>query len=292
MNSNIDYYRILGVLDDAEDVVIRAAYRALAQRYHPDKWRGDVAEATRRMAEINAAYGVLSDAAKRASYDSKRGDGAFDPDPESRDKSEEFGNEVDEKWRFACEYFPDLINIANDLNKLSSTLAFTFRLTLIDSQGFSDSRKTAQKLENKYLEKYFGKNEKLKKYAKSLIINGRKYAAKELNKVVCVLGENFPIDMIIKRIEDKFPPLIKRKYSVDNIDEKKQKLINSIYNFYAYRTLAVDFVSCIGGELQIDERDVPFLFILTAREQVFKLTLNGETKLLSPQEFLVWLRSL
>ncbi len=34
MNSNNDYYRILGVLDDTEDIVIKAAYRALAQRYH------------------------------------------------------------------------------------------------------------------------------------------------------------------------------------------------------------------------------------------------------------------
>ncbi len=28
-----NYYKILGVLDDAEDIVIRAAYKALAQRY-------------------------------------------------------------------------------------------------------------------------------------------------------------------------------------------------------------------------------------------------------------------
>ena len=56
-----DYYRILGVLDDAEDIIIKAAYRALAQRYHPDKWSGDQVEATKRMAEINEAYSVLSE---------------------------------------------------------------------------------------------------------------------------------------------------------------------------------------------------------------------------------------
>ena len=44
-----DYYRILGILDDAEDIIIRAAYKALAQRYHPDKWKGDKTEATKRM---------------------------------------------------------------------------------------------------------------------------------------------------------------------------------------------------------------------------------------------------
>ena len=60
-----DYYRILGVLDDAEDIIIRAAYKALAQRYHPDKWLGSPEEANRRMAEINEAYSVLSDPIKR-----------------------------------------------------------------------------------------------------------------------------------------------------------------------------------------------------------------------------------
>ena len=74
MNPDEDYYRVLGVLDDAEDVVIRAAYRALAQRYHPDKWQGDPAEVSRRMAEINAAYEVLSDSLKRRQYDLTRSD--------------------------------------------------------------------------------------------------------------------------------------------------------------------------------------------------------------------------
>ena len=55
-----DYYRILGVLDDAEEIVIRAAYKALAQRYHPDKWTGSKDEANKRMSDINEAYGVLS----------------------------------------------------------------------------------------------------------------------------------------------------------------------------------------------------------------------------------------
>ncbi|MFM7010173.1 MAG: DnaJ domain-containing protein, partial [Betaproteobacteria bacterium] len=64
-----DYYRILGVLDDAEDIIIRAAYKALAQRYHPDKWTGDKEQANRKMSEINEAYEVLSDAAKRKAYD-------------------------------------------------------------------------------------------------------------------------------------------------------------------------------------------------------------------------------
>jgi DnaJ-class molecular chaperone len=46
-------YKILGVLDDAEEVVIRAAYKALAQRYHPDKWQGSPEEAHKKMSDIS-----------------------------------------------------------------------------------------------------------------------------------------------------------------------------------------------------------------------------------------------
>ena len=56
-----DYYAILGVTPQAEDVVIKAAFRALAQRYHPDKFSGSADDAHRKMAEINEAYEVLSD---------------------------------------------------------------------------------------------------------------------------------------------------------------------------------------------------------------------------------------
>jgi hypothetical protein len=89
MQSDKDYYRILGVLDDAEDIVIRATYKVLAQKYHPDRWQGDAGEATRRMAEINTAYAVLSDAEKRAAYDSTRDKNQFrDEPPEAEDANE------------------------------------------------------------------------------------------------------------------------------------------------------------------------------------------------------------
>ena len=67
MSSFTDHYQVLGLSPQAEDVVIVAAYRALASRYHPDKFTGpDATIAHRRMAQINAAYAVLSDPALMA----------------------------------------------------------------------------------------------------------------------------------------------------------------------------------------------------------------------------------
>ena len=65
-----DHYATLGLSPTSEDVVIRAAYRALIRRYHPD---GNAsAAAAARARAINAAYAVLSDPAKRAEYDELR----------------------------------------------------------------------------------------------------------------------------------------------------------------------------------------------------------------------------
>ena len=66
-----DYYRVLQVDPDAEPEVIHAAYRRLAAKYHPDV--SAEPEAAERMAEINAAYGVLKDPDQRAAYDRARG---------------------------------------------------------------------------------------------------------------------------------------------------------------------------------------------------------------------------
>lgn len=64
-----DYYKVLGVEGNASGAVIKEAYRKLAFQYHPDRNRGDTT-ALERMKEINEAYAVLSDPAKRERYDS------------------------------------------------------------------------------------------------------------------------------------------------------------------------------------------------------------------------------
>jgi len=68
----VDYYAILGVHPTAEDIVIRAAYKALAQRYHPDRFPGSQDEAHRRMSDLTKAYEVLADPVRRPKYDRRR----------------------------------------------------------------------------------------------------------------------------------------------------------------------------------------------------------------------------
>ena len=64
-----DYYRILGVPENASDGEIKKAYRKLAMQYHPDRNSGNEKWANEKFKEINEAYGILGDPQKRKQYD-------------------------------------------------------------------------------------------------------------------------------------------------------------------------------------------------------------------------------
>jgi molecular chaperone DnaJ len=68
VSAEADYYEILGVARDADDQVIKASYRKLALKYHPDRNPGD-ASAEEKFKEAAEAYAVLADPDKRARYD-------------------------------------------------------------------------------------------------------------------------------------------------------------------------------------------------------------------------------
>jgi curved DNA-binding protein len=63
-----DYYEVLGVPKEADEKAIKAAFRKLARKYHPDV-NTNKTEAEKKFKEINEAYEVLSDREKRAKYD-------------------------------------------------------------------------------------------------------------------------------------------------------------------------------------------------------------------------------
>lgn len=69
-----EYYRILGVSQNASEEEIKKAYRSLALEYHPDRNPNDP-HAEEKFKEISEAYGVLIDKDKRNRYDQVRDQG-------------------------------------------------------------------------------------------------------------------------------------------------------------------------------------------------------------------------
>lgn len=74
--SKRDYYEVLGVDRNADEKTMKSAFRKKAMQYHPDR-NPDNPEAEAKFKELNEAYGILSDADKRAAYD-RMGHRAFE----------------------------------------------------------------------------------------------------------------------------------------------------------------------------------------------------------------------
>ncbi len=202
-----DYYQILGVLPNAEEIAVRAAYRVRVQLYLPDEYAGNKDEFARRMAEINEAYSVLSDPQKRDEYDSMR---QSMPGFENYyfAESGQGGNVInlepfETNWDLAYSVYPDLSQIVSALVQISPRLAMTYRIFMLESKLFARRMEIADRLEDQFLAGYFGDNPKLKSYGRQIILDGFRDAALALNRLVNILGDSDP-DTLIGKIEIEY----------------------------------------------------------------------------------------
>ena len=206
-----DYYRVLGVLRNAEDVVIKAAYKALAQKYHPDRVPDhENVSATQKMIEINEAKDVLLDPEKRSEYNkiydkqdiNKQSYGSEFKEQEqfSKGKSRE-----DEDWSVAVSYYPDLKKIIKELSLISTNLTNLYKNYLLESRKYDKRHELREIIENDYLTRFYGDDKRTRAYVKNLLLNNFKHAAIEINKFILVMGSSINYKQIYPKIEKKFP---------------------------------------------------------------------------------------
>ena len=107
-----DYYEILGVARDADAAAIKSAYRKLARKYHPDV--NKTKEAEEKFKDINEAYEVLSDKAKRQRYDSLgsnwQGGADYTPPPGFENFSFNFNQGGAQSFDFGGSGFSDFFS--------------------------------------------------------------------------------------------------------------------------------------------------------------------------------------
>ncbi|KAL9644475.1 hypothetical protein ABK040_016601 [Willaertia magna] len=66
---NTDYYKTLNIPKNASPEQIKRAFKELTKKYHPDRNKGNKAEAEKKYSQISHAYEILSDEKKRSIYD-------------------------------------------------------------------------------------------------------------------------------------------------------------------------------------------------------------------------------
>jgi curved DNA-binding protein CbpA len=203
-----DHYAILHVLPSAEDDVIKAAYRALSKRYHPDIFTGDKAFATKRMQEINAAYEVLGSLEQRKKYNKVR-DNASVKSEFSEMASDEDAR-FNEDWKLACKFAPKAESCFAYLKKLSNSLAFSYAAYLLDNKKFEHSVSIATNFQRAFLGEYFGSVLAIQDFGRDLLLCGEIQAAKVVNKAVKVMGKSLSYRQIKENILNEYPQIVRK----------------------------------------------------------------------------------
>lgn len=233
-----DYYAVLGILPSAEDVVIRAAYKALAQRFHPDRYTGSQEEAHKKMSELNEAYSVLSDPVKRSEYDKTRnaeGANTYDCDTTNKTDTDSLEKALamhDSDWKVACDYYPELQKTFERLKRINKILGFMFKCVILEFKDYKNQNLIADELELNFLRSYFGDDKKIINFARELIYAGNKNAAAYLNKSVAVIGASIPPDELIAKIRKDFnvpdPWALARESAEREMRKHDAEAINSV----------------------------------------------------------------
>jgi curved DNA-binding protein CbpA len=111
------YYAILGVSENAKYREIRAAYRLLARKHHPDRNNSELSKGIIR--KINGAFEVLSDREKRRQYDETGlANVLLNEDQSNDDTSDSMGHYHDDRYANTKINIDDLLN---DKLKTSTT---------------------------------------------------------------------------------------------------------------------------------------------------------------------------
>ena len=285
-----NYYSILGLDTDAEDVVIKAAYRSLCQKYHPDKWLHDTAFATKKLQEINEAYAVLSDLTRKADFDEvfKKSQQGTDYAFASKTMEDDVFDESNEAWSIAIGFYPEIERYYQYLRNFRGALANEFKGLMLETKKFNDARAVAVRLEHNFLNTYFGDDKDVLKLARELLLKRLVEEAKLLNKLVNTMGASVSARQYESQLTKTFPDLQAKLASTQKSKSDLQSLAAKILD----RSIALPSEDvcrqlCEGLEILIEDKRSGFF----GESRIVLHFKSGRIESLSRDTFPLWVKT-
>lgn len=180
----MDPFEVLGVSRTASPEVIRAAYRALAKEFHPDRASGN----NGRMAELNAAYEILNSEEKRAYYLKNEA-----PHIEPHHKPAAAIQRTiykSREWQVAATAFPAITDLYLQLERIHPTLAERFAQSLLAEKKFEMLDYKSSRIRFDFLRENFGHDWRLQELGKYLLIGQMLDDVDRLKEMLSVLGDS------------------------------------------------------------------------------------------------------
>jgi curved DNA-binding protein CbpA len=142
-----NYYHVLGLNEDATQVEIKAAFKKLAVKYHPDKHAGRV-DMEEKFKEVNQAYQVLSDPYEKSRFDLKL---KYQQFADHQPQTNPFGYQRTHGHRKRY-YAPPRVDYKTNARATLYAFAFTFVIALVVMIGIwakesYDAKKFEERME-------------------------------------------------------------------------------------------------------------------------------------------------
>lgn len=147
----MNYYQVLEIEQTASEEVIKAAYKALVKKYHPDNCSGDKTIANKKIIEINEAFAVLSDKKRREKYDVDLQFYASKQNEETKEKESEYSPEYEKSEGDEEIFSSGYEQEAESVNLFSSSRLGRF-LKDVKDEIVDNIQKNHQEVQNAYFD--------------------------------------------------------------------------------------------------------------------------------------------
>ena len=184
-----DYFAVLGLSSEADPEVVKAAHRALAKKFHPDRNQNDDGEPKQKFHDIQEAYEVLSDDDRLQQYLRLRAQMLMQ---EQMQKTKAAGPQLrprvylklDDRWEHLVRKHPELSQHYARFCFMSHKLGNQFKLIILGTQDHTRFRRVAAKLERQFYRKHFSYHGNLQTLARKLAENHRRHAVRMLQSEI------------------------------------------------------------------------------------------------------------